>query len=166
MLSSDLVLPYLPVLQSAERGWNPDADPQSEAWSLSREFLSDCAAESMTLLDWFKQKEAILGVLIGTMRMRYSDSTAGSVELRYGLNVLAWKLDEKLFPNCYSAAGFLAASTAGARAHDLAVRDAFFFACDWGNPHPGKEIANVELISAGTEATPFLLALTAWPTQK
>ncbi len=43
---------------------------------------------------------------------------------------------------------------------------AFFFACDWGNPHPDKEIERVELISAGTEATPFLLAVTAWPTKE
>jgi hypothetical protein len=260
---------YLPVLQSAERGWNPATDLQSEAWSLSREFLDHWAAEALALvarspapmatgpaqplslasvanlstttskpaapgawfgltpaesvvlaegtvrvgglpftllpakhpnavtlganpiaipvngkkgalaflygchlpqdrrvrfLDRFKEKEAILGVPIGALRMRYADGTAESLELRYGLNVLAWNFGEKLLPFCYGAVGSLAASTAGTRARDPGARDAFFFACDWGNPHPNQEIQRVELVSASTEATPFLLAMTAWPT--
>jgi hypothetical protein len=261
---------YLPVVQSAERAWNPDADLQKDAWALSREFLDTDAAEALALvarspapmaagpaqplslagvanlatiashpatpeawfglprtesvtdlpegkvavgglpftllpaqganavafgtnaiavavqgkkgalaflygchlpqdrkgkfLERFKQKEAIRGVLTGAVRVRYTDGLTESVELRYGKNVLAWKVADKPWPYCYGAAGTLAASTAGTRARDPGLRDAFFFACDWGNPHPEQEIANIELISAGTEATPFLLALTAWPT--
>lgn len=260
---------YLPLLQSAERAWNPDADLQGHAWFLSREFLENDACETLalvaqspapmaagpsqplslagaanlstrtakpaaaqawfglppgeslvdipegevtvgglpftllpatspnavafgaqpvtiplqgkkgalaflygchlpeeltaTFLERFKQKEAILGVLVGTVRVRYTDRTTKNIELRYGLNVLAWKLHGQLLPFCYGAAGSLAASTADMHARDPHGRDAFFFACNWGNPHPNKGISKIELISAGTEATPFLLAMTAWP---
>ncbi len=261
---------YLPVIQSAERAWNPDPDLQRDCWALSREFLANNAAEALTLvarspapatagpaqpvslagvanlsttatqpasagawfglgtseslvglpqgpvtvgglpftllpatgfnavtfktvsipltgkkgalaflygchlpeasraqfLDRFKQKEAILGVLVGTVRVWYADRTMASIELRYGLNVLEWKLSDKLLPHCYGAAGSLAASTAGLQARDPRGRDAFFFACDWGNPYPDKQIVRIELVSAGTEATPFLLALTAWQTEE
>ena len=263
---------YLPVLQSAERAWNPDADLQRDAWALSREFVDGRASEALalvarspapmaagpaqpvsladvvnlstraarpaapgawfglapgeslvnlparkvtvgglpftllpatranavafgaqpvsipvkgkkgalaflygchlpdelrgTFLDRFKQKEAILGVPIGALRVSYADGTAATIELRYGLNVLAWKFGEKLLPYCYGATGSLAASTADMQARDPRGRDAFFFACDWGNPHPNKEIESIELISTGTEATPFLLAMTAWKTNE
>ena len=260
---------YLPVLESAERAWNPNADLHSEAGFLSREFLDTSAAEALALvarspapmaigpaqsvslvglanlstkaaqpatptawfsltpgeslvdipkgkvtvaglpftllpaaslnavafeaqpisvpiqgkkgalaflygchlpeelkgkfLDRFKQKEAILGVRIGSLRVRYADGTAESVELRYGLNVLAWRWGGKLLPYCYGAVGSLLASTANLRASAPSGRHAVFFACDWGNPHPNKEIRSIELVSANTEAIPFLLGMTAWP---
>ncbi len=262
--SEVLEFSYLPVLQSAERAWNPDTDLLYDAWALSGEFLANDAAPALTLvarspapsavgpaqpvslagvanlsttaaqpaspqawfglgpgeslvglpqgpvtvgglpftllpsasrnavvfgappvsipmqgkkgalaflygchlpeelkgkfLDRFKQKEAIRGVLVGTLRVWYADRTTESIELRYGLNVLAWKLGDKLLPYCYGAAGTLAARTAALQARDPGGHDAFLFACDWGNPHPAKEIVKIDLVSAGTEATPLLLA--------
>ncbi len=262
---------YLPVVQSAERGWNPNPDLQNEACALSREFLDQSAREALALIarppapmatgpdqpislsgmanlsttavtppkpeawfglapadsvmdlpvgkvivgglpfmllpaavsnavvfatrpvtiplrakagalaflygchvpperkagfrERFKEKESILGVLIGTLRICYSDGTVAEFEIRYGLNVLEWKPGDKLLPYVYGASGFLGASTAGHPARDARRRDAFFYAACWGNPHPGKEIARMELVAAGTEAVPFLLGLTAWATR-
>ena len=131
-------------------------------------FLYGChlpAERKGSFLERFKEEEAILGVPIGTLRVCYSDGTAANIEIRYGLNVLEWKLGDKLLPYCYGAADSLGASTASMRVRDAAGNNAFFYASSWGNPHLAKEIARIELISGGTEATPFLLALTAWPEQ-
>jgi len=34
------------------------------------------------------------------------------------------------------------------------------FATTWANPHPEKEVATLDILSAGTECDPFLVAVT------
>ncbi len=114
-------------------------------------------------LDRFKQKDAIRGVLVGSVRVCYGDGTTESLNLRYGVNVLSWKARDKVQPACYGSAGALLLSTAGQQRRDPRARDAALYALQWANPHPEREVEKVEFLAAGTEAVPFVAALTVWP---
>lgn len=86
---------------------------------------------------------------VGMYRLHYSDGSVEEAPLIYGRNIAA------LFaPRPAAARVAWRGKTAGGAPLSLE-------AWEWRNPHPEKEIATLDVVSAGGRAAPALLAVTA-----
>ncbi len=129
-------------------------------------FLQGCdlpETDREAFLKRFHKKEAMAGVLIGAFRIQFQDGTTDTMDIRYGWNVLPWRMRENILPYCYGSAGVFTFATDAMKHRDPRGVDVQLYATQWANPRPDIAIAAVEFSSAGTEATPFILAVSAKP---
>ncbi|MCX7598957.1 MAG: beta-N-acetylhexosaminidase, partial [Armatimonadetes bacterium] len=89
------------------------------------------------------------GQTIGAYRIHYADGSTEEVPLVYGRNIGA-----------FVAPGFAAAAALGWRGTTPGGTPLWVYAWPWENPHPDREIASLDFVSAGTRAAPALLAVT------
>jgi hypothetical protein len=126
-------------------------------------FLQGCHLDEKdreAFLKRFQKKEAMTGVLLGAYRIRYGDGSETTMDIRYAWNVMPWRAPEGAvgappIPYCYASPAVFTFATQGMKS------DPQLYVAQWANEHPEKPVASIVLSSAGTEATPFLLAVTA-----
>jgi protocatechuate 3,4-dioxygenase beta subunit len=104
------------------------------------------------------QYVATPGTIIGAYLIHYSDGSNERIPIVYGRNLVNWWV----FPSIKEEpTGARIAWTGSSDATDMnpgiKVR---VFATTWTNPHPEKEVATLDMLSAGTECDPFLVAVT------
>lgn len=85
---------------------------------------------------------------IGSYRINYSDGTSETVDLAYGVNIVAFN-DQRSLANADRV-------WSGRTRDDERVS---LVRMQWDNPHPNKQIESVEFTSAKTEAGPVLIAV-------
>jgi len=87
---------------------------------------------------------------VGEYVVHYADGKAVNIDLIYGRNIRAW--DDQSTAMSYGFAW-------RTRAQDgrlVGVSE-----LRWRNPRPDMKVTSIDFVSADTEASPFLLALTA-----
>jgi hypothetical protein len=98
------------------------------------------------------------GTLIGAYVAHYADGTSERIPIVYGRSLVDWLT----FPR--STEEPTEAKVAWTGSTDSTDRNPGFkvrlFDMTWTNPHPEKEIAAIDVISAAKECDPFLVALT------
>jgi hypothetical protein len=98
------------------------------------------------------------GTLIGAYLIHYADGSSERIPIVYGRNLVNWWI----FPSRKDEpTGARVVWTGSSNSTDLnpgiKIR---LFATTWTNPHPEKEVATLDMLSAGTECDPFLVAVT------
>jgi hypothetical protein len=127
-------------------------------------FLHGChlaEKDREAFLKRFQKKDAILGIKVGEYRIHYEDGAEATMDMRYGWNVMPWRMSENVLPYCYASPAVLTFATDGMKRRDPRGVDVQLYVAQWANERPEKAVLYVEFSSAGTEAVPFLLALTA-----
>jgi RNA polymerase sigma factor (sigma-70 family) len=98
------------------------------------------------------------GTVIGAYLIHYADGSSERIPIVYGRNLVNWWI----FPSRKDEpTGARVVWTGSSNSTDLnpgiKIR---LFATTWTNPHPEKEVATLDMLSAGTECDPFLVAVT------
>ena len=96
------------------------------------------------------------GTLIGAYVIHYADGSHGRIPIVYGRNLVDWWDSRKEEPTEAKAVWTGSNETTGMNPGPK-IR---LFAVTWTNPHPEKEISSLDVLSAGKECDPFLVALT------
>jgi hypothetical protein len=98
------------------------------------------------------------GTLIGAYVVHYADGTGERIPIVYGRSLVNWWR----FPGRKEEPA--EAKVAWTGANDVIDQNAGFairlFVMTWTNPHPEKVIATLDVLSAGKECDPFLVAVT------
>jgi hypothetical protein len=91
--------------------------------------------------------------------VHYADGSAVRIPIIYGRDLVNWWLWDHGFQEVPTDArvAWTGLNDAVDRNKNLHVR---LFVHTWANPHPEKEIASLDVISAGTLCDPFLVAAT------
>ena len=84
---------------------------------------------------------------VGGYVVHYEDGKTQKIDLVYGKDIYAW--DDQ------SAATLFAWKTRAKDGRQIGVSD-----LRWKNPRPDVKITSIDFVAEGTEASPFLLALT------
>jgi len=98
------------------------------------------------------------GTVIGAYLIHYTDGSNERIPIVYGRNLVNWWnfLGRKEEPT-----GAQVAWTGSSDSTDMnAGIKIRLFATTWTNPHLEKEVATLDILSAGTECDPFLVAVT------
>lgn len=90
------------------------------------------------------------GANVGSYVVRYADGGAEQIPLTFGINIHAW--DDQSLGMSYGFAWRGRGRSGGA----LGVGDLV-----WANPRPEAKIKAIDFVGSGTQASPFLLAVTA-----
>ncbi len=96
---------------------------------------------------------------VATYVVHYADGSAVRIPIIYGRDLVNWWLWDHGFQELPTDArvAWTGLNDAAEMSKNLHVR---LFARTWTNPHPEKEIAALDVISAGTICDPFLVAAT------
>ena len=93
------------------------------------------------------------GTLIGAYLIHYTDGSNQRIPIVYGRNLVNWWISR---PGKTSRPRLESPWTGSSDTIDLnpgiKIR---LFAATWTNPHPEKEVATLDMLSAGTECDPF-----------
>ncbi len=87
---------------------------------------------------------------VGSYKINYADGSSETIDLQYGANIVSW-LDQRSIGGAEKMWG-------GRTKDDQRVS---LWRLQWDNPKPEKVIESIELNSAGTEAGPVILGLSA-----
>jgi len=96
--------------------------------------------------------------LIGAYIIRYADETTERIPIIYGRTLVNW-FD---FPGRKEEPAEARVAWTGSN-DSIDLNPGFkirLLATSWTNPHPEKEIATLDVLSAGTACDPFLVAVT------
>jgi len=99
-----------------------------------------------------------VGTLIGAYIIRYADETTERIPIIYGRTLVNW-FD---FPGRKEEPAEARVAWTGSN-DSIDLNPGFkirLLATSWTNPHPEKEIATLDVLSAGTACDPFLVAMT------
>jgi hypothetical protein len=98
------------------------------------------------------------GTMIGAYLIHYTDGSNERIPIVYGRTVVNWWS----FPSVKEElTGARVAWTGSNDSTDMnAGIKVRLLATTWTNPHPEKEVATLDILSAGTECDPFLVAVT------
>jgi len=94
------------------------------------------------------------GTKIGSYVIHYVNGQTQEVPIVFGVDLRDWR--PKHDPD--AGANGPAAAWHG---HDNAGNDVVLFETTWTNPQPAFEVATIDVVSAMTNAAPFLVAVTA-----
>ena len=98
------------------------------------------------------------GPLIGIYVVHYADGSSESIPLIYGRNLANWwRFPRSNEEPTEAKVAWTGTNDATDLNPGLMVR---LFDMAWTNPHPEKEIASLDVLSAGKECDPFLVAVT------
>ncbi len=105
------------------------------------------------------QQQADAGVNIGHYLVHYADGTREMIPIVYGKNVVDWWHfpTQKNDPSDAQIAWKGANPRVEQNKENVELR---LFAFDWTNPHPEKEIARMDAVSATAKSDPYLVAVT------
>ncbi len=98
------------------------------------------------------------GVAIGQYVIHYGDGQTQQVAIIYGENVRDWWFNPKLDPPTSRAVVAWTGKNAALRDKEMLAR---VYRFTWENPRPEAEISSMDLISANTSSSPFVIAITA-----
>jgi RNA polymerase sigma factor (sigma-70 family) len=99
------------------------------------------------------------GTEVGAYVVHYVDGSTARIPLVYGRDLANWWQFGAEVPDRPTAAKVAWSGLNDATEHNKRVRIRLF-ALAWANPHPEKEIASIDMTSAGTPCDPFLVAAT------
>ncbi|MBI2298731.1 MAG: beta-N-acetylhexosaminidase [Armatimonadetes bacterium] len=91
------------------------------------------------------------GAVVARYRIHYADGTQEEAPLTYGRDVAAW----------YAKRPVSRARVVW-RGQTPTGQPLWLYAWEWSNPHSEREIASVDVVSAGGRAAPAVLAVTGW----
>lgn len=99
------------------------------------------------------------GTEVGAYIIHYADGVTERIPIVYGRDVVNWWLWGRGFREVPSAGrvAWTGLNDSAELNQGLRIR---LFATTWTNPHPEKELATLDMISAGTLCDPFLVAAT------
>jgi hypothetical protein len=105
------------------------------------------------------QQSVAPGTEVGAYAVHYADGTTERIPIVYGRDLVNWWLWGRGFQEAPTDArvAWTGTNDVAEKNEGLQVR---LFARTWTNPHPEKEIATLDVISAGTLCDPFLVAAT------
>jgi len=105
------------------------------------------------------QQAVAAGTEVGAYVVHYADGSIERIPIVYGRDLVNWWLWGRGFQEVPTDArvAWTGLNDAAEMNKGLQVR---LFARTWTNPHPEKEIASLDVISAGTLCDPFLVAAT------
>jgi hypothetical protein len=98
------------------------------------------------------------GILIGAYAVHYADGTSERIPITYGRNLVNWwKFSRASEEPAEAGVAWTGTNEATDMNPGLKIR---LFDLTWTNPHPDKEIATLDVLSAGKDCDPFLVGLT------
>jgi RNA polymerase sigma factor (sigma-70 family) len=97
------------------------------------------------------------GTLIGAYVIRYADGSSEQIPLIYGRNLVNWWSFPRKDDPTEAQTPWTGSNDWSDGNPRLKIR---LFAINWTNPHPEKQIAALDVLSAGKDCDPFLVALT------
>jgi len=105
------------------------------------------------------QQSVAAGTEVGAYVVHYADGSTERIPIVYGRDLVNWWLWNRGFQEVPTDArvAWMGTNDLAERNKGLQVR---LFARTWINPHPEREIASLDVISAGTRCDPFLVAAT------
>lgn len=95
------------------------------------------------------------GVHVGDYVIRYADGTSETIPLRYGHELRDWWNWDKSQATTNADVVWTGENPDAAK-YDVKVR---LYATSWLNPHPAKQVATIDLVSANAKAAPFCVAI-------
>jgi hypothetical protein len=98
------------------------------------------------------------GKIIGAYLVHYSDGSHERIPIVYGRNIVNWwRFQSGKEEPTEARVAWTGSSDATDQTHGITIR---LFDLTWTNPHPEKEVAALDILSAGTQCDPFLVAVT------
>lgn len=101
-------------------------------------------------------KHEVDGVVVGEYVIRYEDGSAETFPLRYGQEVRDWWNWDSSLPTTNSEVVWNGENPDAAK-YGVKVR---LYKASWLNPHPEKQVATIDLVSANAKAAPVCFAIT------
>jgi RNA polymerase sigma factor (sigma-70 family) len=98
------------------------------------------------------------GKIIGAYFVHYTDGSHERIPIVYGRNILNWwSFPSKTEDPTDARVAWTGASDTTEMNPGIKIR---LFDLTWTNPHPDKQVAALDILSAGTACDPFLVAVT------